>query len=313
MTNPRQSLIQAIAEKRIVTIASYLDDDIAHSDLPKAYFMEKLEEMFENIEEWEGDDALFTVQDDVDLKEYAKEHHYCDPVFFRVNKGYFIFDIYETAPGKYCMDDCDQNFWGSELTFRYALSVYKDERLSFVPDEKYLKINDIIHENLFGEDSVFKTVMWSIELLVKWVEENRSFYEDINRDYYDYKALSPFGAFFEVLEEISHGYTQYEKIVQGIRAYKDVDYQDAEQNYHWSNEYGRGFQVVKSLDYEVEKTHDGYFVASKIPKHYFPYQGYEELIPFFNLLRVAYCVSLPYRGEMFQKSLEESPVLDDDE
>ena len=36
----RQSLIQAIAEKRMVTIASYLDDDIAHSDLPKAALTE---------------------------------------------------------------------------------------------------------------------------------------------------------------------------------------------------------------------------------------------------------------------------------
>ena len=308
MTNPRQSLIQAITEKRLISIAAYLDDDIAHSDLPKAYFMEKLEEFYKMIDDYEGEDFTITFKNDVDFKEYAQEHHYCDPVFFEVNKSYFIFDIYETTPGKYCMDECEARFEGTELTWRYCLSVYKDERLSFVPDEKYLKIIDIIQENLFDEEGVFKTVFWATERLSQWVEENRSFYEDINRDYYDYKELSPFGAFFEVLEEISFGYTQYDKLVQGIRAYKDVDYQDAAQNYHWSNEYGRGFRVVKSLDYEVEKTHDGYFVASKIPKHYFPYRGYEQLIPFFNLLRVAYCVSLPYRGEMFQKSFEEAPI-----
>lgn len=311
-TNPRQSLIQAIADRRYHQIASFLDDDIAHSDVPKAYFMEKLKEMFEWIEIWEGEGSIISVPQDVDLKEYAKEHNYCDPVFFEVNKSYFIFDIYETAHGKYCIEECEALFEGTELTSIYCLSIYKDEYLSFVPDEKYSKINDIIHENLFDEDGVFKTVFWSTEHLAKWVEENRSFYEDINRDYYDYKALSPFGAFFEVLEEISLGYTQYEKLVQGIRAYKDIDYQDAEQNYHWCNKYGRGFRVVKSLDYEVEKTHDGYFVASKIPTHFFPYKGYEQMIPFFNLLRVAYCVSLPYRGEMFQMSLEET-YIDDDE
>lgn len=310
--HPRQSLIQAIAEKRLISIASYLDDDFAHSDLPKAYFMVKLEEFYKMIDDYEGEDATITFENDVDFKEYIQEHHYCDPVFFHVNNSYFIFDIYETAPGKYRIDECEAWFGGTELISRYSLNVYKDEYLSFVPDENYLKINDIIQENLFDENGVFKTVFWTTERLAKWVEENRSFYEDINRDYYDYKALSPFGAFFDVLEEISHGYTQYDSLVQGIRAYKDVDYQDAAQNYLWANEYGRGFRVVKSLDYEVEKIHGGYFVASKIPKHYFPYQDYEQLIPFFNLLRVAYCVSLPYRGEMFQKSFEEDDIDDDE-
>lgn len=313
MTSPRQSLIQAISDRRYDSIASFLDDEYIHSDLPKAYFMEKLKEMYELIEDIEGEDSIISVQVDVNLRKYAQEHGYCDPVFFRVNNGFFIFDIYETAPGKYCMDECDHNCWESELTLRYALSVYKDERLSFVPDEKYLKIIDIIQEGLFDEDGVSKTIFWSTEHLAKWVEENRSFYEDIKRDYYDYKELRPFGAFFEVLEEISFGYKQYDKLVQGISAYKDVDYQDAAQNYYWSYEYGRGFHVVKSLDYEIEKTHDGYFVASKIPTHHFPYKCYEQLIPFFNLFRVAYCVSLPYRGEMFQKSLEESPNVDEDD
>lgn len=312
MNNPRQSLVQAIADRRYHQIASFLDDDIAHSDVPKAYFMEKLEEFYKMISDYEGEDATITFKNDVDFAKYAQEHQYCDPVFFEVNKSYFIFDIYETAPGKYCMDECEARFEGTELTWIYCLSIYKDERLSFVPDEKYLKINDIIHENLFDEDGMFKTVFWSTERLAKWVEENRSFYEYINRDYYDYKALSPFGAFFEVLEEISFGYTQYEKLVQGIRTYKDIDYQDSAQNYHWCNKYGRGFRVVKSFDYEIEKTHDGYFVASKIPAHYFPYKGYEQLIPFFNLLRVAYCVSLPYRGEMFQKSFKEDDIDDDE-
>lgn len=310
--HPRQSLIQAIAEKRMISIASFLDDDIAHSDMPKAYFMEKLEEFYKMIDNYEGEGASITFENDVDFKEYVQEHHYCDPVFFQVNKSYFIFDIYETAAGRYCIDECEALFEGTELTSSYRLSVYKDEYLSFVPDEKYLNIKTIIEENLFDEDGVFKTVFWTRNRLAKWVEKNRSFYEDINRDYYDYKALIPFGVFFEVLEEISLGYNQYDKLVQGIRAYKDVNYQNAAQNYHWSNEYGRGFRVLKSLDYEIEKTHDGYFVVSKIPKHYFPYQGNEQLIPFFNLLRVAYCVSLPYRGKMFQQFLEES-VMDDDE
>ncbi len=312
MTNPRQSLLNAITDRRYHQIASYLDDDIAHSDVPKAYFMEKLREMFDWVDIMEGEGSIISVQEDVDLDEYANKYNYYDPVFFRVKDAYFIFDIFETAPGKYCMDECEARFEGTELSTSYGTSIYKDERLSFVHDEKYLKIINIIQENLFDEEGVFKTVFWTTERLSKWVEENMSFYEDINRDYYDYKALSPFGAFFEVLEEISFGYTQYDKLIQGISAYKDVDYQDAAQNYHWSNEYGRGFRVVKSLDYEVEKIHDGYFVASKIPKHYFPYQGYEQLIPFFNLLRVAYCVSLPYRGEMFQKSFEEDDILEEE-
>ena len=311
MTNSRQSLIQAIAEKRLISIASYLDDDMAHSDVPKDLFLEKLKEMFDWIEIWEGKGSIISVQQDVDLEEYAKEHNYCDPVFFRVNNAYFILDIYETAPGKYCIDDCDNTFDGSELSTSFSLSIYKDERLSFVPDEKYLKIKDIIQENLFDDDGAFKTVFWSVAYLSQWVEENRSFYKDIKLEYSEYKGLSPFGAFFEVLEEILFGYTQYEKLVQGIRAYKDVDCQNAAQNYQWSNEYGHGFQLVKSLDYEVEVTHEGYFVASKIPTHYFPYKGFEQMIPFFNLLRVAFCVSLPYRGEMFQKSLRESHVMED--
>jgi hypothetical protein len=273
--------------------------------------MEKLKEMFDWVDIMEGEGSIISVQQDVDLKEYAKEHNYCDPVFFRVNDSFFILDIYETAPGKYCMDECEARFEGTELSTSYGMSIYKDERLSFVPDEKYLKIFDIIQENLFDKDGVFKTVIWSTDLLGNWVVEHRTFYEDIKNEYSEYKALSPFGAFFEVLQDVSFGYTHYDKLVQGISAYKNIDYQDTAQNYHWSNEYGRGFQVVKTLDYEVEKKYDGYFVSPKIPTHYFPYKGYEQLIPFFNLLRVAYCVSLPYRGEMFEKSLEESPIMDE--
>ena len=312
MINARQSLIHAIADCRYNIIASYLDDDYVHADLPKGLFMKKLEEMFELIESWEGEESIITVQKDVDLRDYAKEHGYCDPVFFQVNDSYFILDIYETTSGKYCIDDCAQRFEDTELSNSFELSIYKDERLSFVPDENYLKIKNILQENLFDEDGAFKTIFWSTDRLVKWVEENRSFYEQINEEYSEYKELSPYGAFFEVLEEISHGYSNYNKIKQGIAAYKDVDYQDAEQNYHWSNEYGRGFQVVKSLDYEVETKYEGYFVVSKIPTHYFPFKGYEQLIPFFNLFRVSYCVSLPHRGKLFGESLQNLSDVDDD-
>lgn len=74
--------------------------------------------------------------------------------------------------------------------------MYKDERLSFVPVENYLKIKDIIDKSFCDQNGAFKTVFWSTDRLLEWVEENRSLYDDINRDYYDYEALSPFGALF---------------------------------------------------------------------------------------------------------------------
>lgn len=72
--------------------------------------MTKLKGMFEFIKAWEGEDVIITAKHDVDLKAYAQEYGYCDPVFFKAHDGYFIFDIYETTPGKYCIDDCTERF-----------------------------------------------------------------------------------------------------------------------------------------------------------------------------------------------------------
>jgi hypothetical protein len=65
----------------------------------------------------------------------------------------------------------------------------------------------------------------------------------------------------------------------------------------------------------VGRYHEIYIVVSKIPTHYFPYKGYEEMIPYFNLLSVEYCVSLPNGSKLFQESLQISPISEgvDDE
>jgi hypothetical protein len=50
MNHPRHNLLHAIAGRRYHQIASCLDDDIAHSDLMKDVFMEKLEGMLEWVD-----------------------------------------------------------------------------------------------------------------------------------------------------------------------------------------------------------------------------------------------------------------------
>jgi hypothetical protein len=300
----RQKLIQAITENQCQTISSFLDDNCIHSDLPKDLFMEKLEEMFEFIEDMEGEDAITSVQEDVDLREYAKEHGYCDPVFFRVNDSYFIMDIYETANKHFCIDMCDGRFSGTELSNCYQMDIYDDERASFVPDEAYLALKSTVYEILKVEKTNL-IHLWTPKYLKEWLAKHQSLFEQL-KSYSNIREMFPYTTFYDQASEISHVYQNYEYYKGAIAAYKDVHYANSEQNYYWVKDFdGLLFVYMRSCDLLPHDEYKEFFsVEPSIPNHYFLLKGYEQLIPYLNLNRVAYCTSMEYRGQQFSKSLE---------
>lgn len=317
MYNPRQSLIQAIADHRYHQIASYLDDHIAHSDLPKDLFMEKLEEMMEMVRGLEDESAVITVGTDVDLGTYIKKHNYCEPVVFSIGSSYFIIDIYETHDGKFCIDVCPDGIENEILGIQYSLEIAIDERVSFIPDEIYTNTKDAIQHIFYKEDGTFKTYFWTVDSLEKWQEDNYALFDLIREKYSEYITLSPYGTFYKVLKALSHCYANYESLKKSISAYKDVNYWDAEQNYNWETKHSHGLYTLKSLYFHVEEEYQGYFTMKPFfPNHYFQFKEYEQLVPFINLLRVAHCKGFEHRGKLFQESLRNSPIppySDDDD
>ena len=317
MTNPRQALIQAIVDSRYDSIAYYLDDHIAHSDLTKDLFMEKLEEMMKMVSGFEDESAVITVGTDVDLGAYIKEHKYYDPVVFSIGSSCFIMDIYETHDGKFCIDVCPDGIEDGVLGIHYSLEINIDERVSFIPDEIYSNTKDAIQHIFYKEDGTFKTYFWTVDSLGDWLEDNSLLFNWICEKYSEYITLRPYGTFYKVLKAISHGYANYESLKKSIAAYKDVNYWDAEQNYHWETKHSHGLYTLKSMYFQVEEEYQGYFTMKPFfPNHYFQYKEYEQLVPFINLLRVAHCKGFEHRGKLFQESLRNSPMppySDDDD
>ena len=301
----RQKLIQAIAEKQSQTIASFLDDEYVHADLPKGLFMKKLEEMFELIESWEGEESIITVQKDVDLREYAKEHGYCDPVFFRINDSYFLLDIYETDTQQFCIDMCDVRFHGTELSTCYGIDVYDDDdRVSFVPDEEYLALKSSVYEILKVEKTNL-IHLWTPKYLKEWLAKYQLLFEQL-KSYSNNREMVPYTTFYDQASEISYFYQNYEHYKGAIAAYKDVHYANQEQNYHWVKHFdGLQFVYMRACDLLPHAEYKEFFsVEPSIPNHFFLLKGYEQLIPYFNLNRVAYCISMEYRSQKFKESLE---------
>lgn len=317
MINPRQSLIQAIADSRYNIIASYLDDDYIHSDLPKAVFMEKLEKMMVMVRGFEDENENVTIGTHVDLTAYSKEHNYFDPVVFSIGNSCFIMDIYETSDGKFCIDVCPVGMEDGVLGIHYGLEIDIDERVSFVPDEIYINTKDAIQYIFYNEDGTFRTYFWTMDSLDKWLEDNSVLFDLIREKYSEYITLRPYDTFYKVLKALSRGYTNYESLKKSIASYKDVNYLDAEQNYNWETKHSHGLYTLKSLYFYVEEEYKGYFTMKPFfPNHYFQFKEYEHLVPFINLLRVTYCIGLDHRGKLFQESLRNSPISpygDDDD
>jgi hypothetical protein len=302
MNSNRQKLIHAITNYEYDTIASYLDDDSIHCDQRKPTFMKNFTEMLEMILEREG--SKMYVCDDIDLSNYAAENHYSNPVFFRINEGYFILDIYTTTTTHFCIDICEANCRETDLCFSYGMDIYDEERVSFVGHKANLEVKASM-DTIFSDNKTNGKNLWEPTFLKEWLKHHQATFTQLN-NYHNSSELKPYYLFYYQVTELSYAYENYDFYKEAIKAYSKVDYKDQPQNYNWVEQFdGLKFTHLRSCDFILQKEVNDYFLLKpSIPNQYFLLNGYEQLIPYLNLNRVAYCVSLEYRGLKFQEDLQ---------
>lgn len=310
MNVSRQKLIQAITKYEYDIIASYLDDDYIHSDQSKAIFMKNFRGMMEMIRE--SNDTEIYVCGDVDLSAFTKENNYKDPIYFRIEDSYFILDIYQTDAAKFCIDMGKTRFIDTEVKNSYQMSIFDDERVSYIPNETYLALRASIYK-IFTPEKTNRIYLWTPKCLKDWLAEHQLILDQL-KNYDNIKEMILYSYFYDQARELCHAYQNYNYLIEAIEAYKDVDYRNEEQNYNWVNDFdGLRFPKMRSCELKPHEEYKEFFsVEPSIPNHYFLLKGYEQLIPYFNLNRVAYCTSNEYRCQSFIESLLNKGYLGND-
>ena len=140
----KTNLVSAISEMDIKALELILEDNISYQDTTKTIFLEKLDEVFNEFKK--EDNKLIAYQGKCNSDECTNKNK--NGISFVGNKSgrYINFVIEEnengTAKDLYtCYDFCTDDKIIDENKRKLDISVYKDEKVNFIPTSTYNFIN----------------------------------------------------------------------------------------------------------------------------------------------------------------------------
>jgi hypothetical protein len=218
------NLVNAISEMDSKALELILEDNVSYQDTTKTIFLEKLDEVFKEFKK--EDNKLIAYQGKCNSSECSNKNK--NGISFVGNKSgrYINFIIEEnengTAKDLYtCNDFCTNDKIIDENKRKIDISVYKDEKVNFIPTSTYNFINkksiSAINEiQQFNNSEILK------EEIITWIKKYEDLYNSLNwrnnfyKNHYSfywlYSRIYEIYKFLEIENEAKIGVDEFKSI-----------------------------------------------------------------------------------------------------
>ena len=220
----KTNLVSAISEMDIKALELILEDNVSYQDTTKTIFLEKLDEVF--IEFKKEDNKLIDYQGKCNSNECSNKNK--NGFSFVGNKSgrYINFIIEENEDGTLkdiytCYDFCTAAKISNENKRKLDISVYKDEKVNFIPTSTYTNLKNKSISAL-NEINQFNDREISKEEIITWIKKYEDVYNSLNWTnnfyknhysfYWTYYHINKIARFLKIENEAKTAIDEYKSI-----------------------------------------------------------------------------------------------------
>ena len=218
------NLVNAISDMDSKALELILEDKVSYQDTTKTIFLEKLNEVFQEFKK--EDNKLIAYQGKCNSNECSNKNKNGISFVGNISGRYINFVIEEnedrTVKDIYtCYDFCTAEKINNENKRKLDISVYKDEKVNFIPTSTYNFINNK-SISAINEIQQFNDSEISKEEIITWIKEYEDLYNSLNwrnnfyRNHYSffwlYSRIYEIYKFLEIENEAEIGVTEFKSI-----------------------------------------------------------------------------------------------------
>jgi len=217
-----------------------LDDSLTYQDVTKKVFLEKLNELFNELKER---DIHLVSQNGFCNSEECSNKGIKGILFCGNNSGkHFNFILEQNTDGRitdifHCNKfQCESENAVDENKRELAIKIYEDEKAKFVPTSDYLNKNNY-SLSAISELKSTKNREIKKDEIVLWLNKHKEFYDILNWTSYKYKNLSKFYDCYGHLSKINDFFNLEEACFNALQVYLNNDMTIEIQFLKWLVEY----------------------------------------------------------------------------
>jgi len=312
MTNPRQSLIQAIASLDINAVEKYMDDDVAHFQGEKRIAIGHLADFFKWFLE-ENESSIIQVKEikcNSCIHEDGTEVFHMNVVSFCSYSGGFAFDIEPTKNGLFKLDYCcffdlteDQSNRGFS---RFSMSIPYDQMISFKPDSIYLRLLEE-KENMLMEIDNGQIVFWFLDDFCAWLEKYNWAKANMNENGIGMSAFDKLRHILFRMDFLYEALKNEDQLKLANEEFDKLNHSDVWEIYEWEENYRlQDYACTSSCELNLDHVNEGYFTFKDfLPNLRFAVYGHTEFLKYLKNKDFAYDVTEEIRKDTLLEDIED--------
>ncbi len=312
MTNPRQTLIQAIASFDIDAVEKFMDDEVAHFQGEKSVVIRHLGDFFKWVSKENRVNNIQARETKCKfcLREDGTEVFHKHVVLFYSSTLGFAFDIEPTKDGLFKLDYC----MPSDLTEEQRSSDFDlcemripyDQMISFKPDSIYLKLLEEKEKMLMEIDNG-QIVFWFFDDFCAWLEKYNWAKTTMNENGLGMFAFDKLIHILFRMDFLYEALKNEDQLKLANEKFDKLNHSDVWEIYDWIENYRmQDYTFTSSCELNLDTVNEGYFTFKDfLPNLRFAVYGHSAFLKFLQNNDFAYDVTEEIRKDTLLEDIED--------